>query len=184
MNGAAEAARRRALREARTRALAGRDRAAGQRVTLRSFLVCACGEDRYGLPLAQVAQVLPARPVTAVPDAPDALLGVVALSGRVVSLLGLARALGRPGAAEPGAGHIVVLRGGAAAVALAVDRVEGVVAIAPSDPDLPNATESLLDPAVAGLGPGAVSGYAPAGTHGGDGFVAVDLPRLLRRYLS
>jgi len=184
MNAAAEAARRRALRAARTRALAGRDRAARRQVALRPFLVCVCGEDRYGLPLAQVAQVLPARPVTAVPGAPDALLGVIALSGRVVSLLGLARALGRPGAPEPGAGHIVVLRGGAAAVALAVDRVEGVAAIAVPDPDLPAAPESLLDPAVAGLGAGAVSGYAPARTNADDGFVAIDLPRLLRRYLS
>ena len=184
MNPAAEAVRRKALRQDRTRALAAREEASKRQAPLRSFLVCACGEDRYGLALAQVAQVLSARPITAVPGAPAALLGVVALSGRVLSVLGLARALGRGGATEPGTGHLVVLRG--SAVALAVDRVEGVAAIAIADPDRPAAGDALLDPAVAGLGTEAVSGYAPAKAGAGDGpgFVAVDLPRLLRRYLS
>ncbi|MCJ2079933.1 chemotaxis protein CheW [Methylobacterium sp. J-090] len=186
MNRAAEIARRRGLREARTRALAGRDGAAQHQAPLRPFLVCTCGEDRYGLPLTQVAQVLAARSVTPVPGAPAALLGVIALSGRVVSLLGLARALGRTDATEPGAGHIVVLRGGAAMVALAVDRVEGVAAVAVPDPDSPASGTGLLAPAATGLGAEAVSGYAPAQAGAGDGpgFVVVDLPRLLRRYLS
>ncbi|KQP08729.1 hypothetical protein ASF28_20425 [Methylobacterium sp. Leaf99] len=186
MNRAAETVRRRALRAARTLALAGRDGGVQRQAPLRPFLVCTCGADRYGLPLAQVAQVLAARPVTAVPGAPAALLGVIALSGRVVSLLGLARALGRADAVQSGAGHVVVLRGGAATVALAVDRVEGVVAVAFADPDGPASGAGLLAPAAAGLGAEAVSGYAPAQAGAGDGpgFVVVDLPRLLRRYLS
>jgi purine-binding chemotaxis protein CheW len=168
---------RQALLDARSAALARRGVAAARAATLHSYLLCACGADRYGLPLEAVAHVMPARACTAVPGAPPALLGLVARSGRVVSVLGLAGALGRTTPdAEPGHGHFVVLRGNAGAVALAVDRVLGVVAVeASSAPETPSAGPSL--------GTGAVSGYAAAGPAGEDGFVVIDLPRLLRRYL-
>jgi purine-binding chemotaxis protein CheW len=187
MNGSmtptAESLRRQALRQARTRALAGRARAATRQTPMRPFLVCTCGGDRYGLPLSQVSQVLPGRPITAVPGAPAAVLGAIAVSGRVLSVLALARALGRSSVTDSGAGHLVILRG--SAVALAVDRVEGLASVAVSDPDRPASGDNFLDPAAAGLSTEAVSGYAPARAGAGDepGFVAVDLPCLLRRYL-
>lgn len=166
------------LLEERSRALARRGRAAAEATATRSYLVCACGGDRFGLPLAQVAQVLPMRPVTPLPEAGPAVLGLIALAGRVVSLLALARALGRPADPAGEAAHVVLVRGGAAPVALAVDRVLGVAEI----PD------AALDTAYAeaGLSAEAVSGYAPPGAGPGaeSGFVAIDLPRLMRRYLS
>ncbi len=66
-----------------------------------TYLVCACGAERYGLPLAEAAGVLPMRPCTPVPGAVPALLGLAAVSGRIVSVLDLARALGRPVRAPP-----------------------------------------------------------------------------------
>ena len=192
MNPAAETLRRQALRRARTRALAERVRTVERETPSSSFLICTCGGDRYGLPLSQVAQVISARPITSVPGAPAAILGAIALSGRVLSVLALARALGRGGAVIPEGGHLVILR--AAALALAVDRVEGVLAVADADPADRASPEGLVDPATAGLSGETVSGYAPAGAVAGreskrepsqqSGFVVVDLPRLLRRYLS
>jgi len=188
MTPTAEALRRQALRQARTRALAGRVRAAQRETPSSSFLICTCGSDRYGLPLAQVAQVLGQRPITPVPGAPAAVLGAIARSGRVLSVLALARALGRDGTAVPEAGHLVILRG--TPVALAVDRVDGVLAVAGADPEGGISREELVDPAAAGLSGETVSGYAPARAGTGQessresGFVVVDLPRLLRRYLS
>lgn len=178
----AETARVQALIDARTSALARRGEAAAGIGATRPFLVCTCGADRYGLPLADVTQVRAARACTAIPGGPAALFGIVALAGRIVSVLGLAEALGRPGMAVRDAGHLVVLRGGGAPVALAVDRVVGVVDLAAGDPDAPDTVEG------AGLGAGAISGYAatgiaPASADAGEaGFVIVDLPRLLRRY--
>ncbi|MCJ2034460.1 chemotaxis protein CheW [Methylobacterium sp. J-068] len=167
-----------ALREERTRALARRGHAATAAAAARSYLVCACGADRFGLALGQVAQVLPGRVPTPLPGAPPAILGLIALSGRVVSLLALARALGRSADADHAAGHVVLVRGATIPVALAVDRVVGVAEI----PD------AALDTAYsdAGLSAEAVSGYAPAGAGPGaeSGFVVVDLPRLVRRYFS
>ncbi|GJE62239.1 chemotaxis protein CheW [Methylobacterium trifolii] len=169
-------ARAEALRAARTAALARRGGTAAATVPTRAFLVCACGSERYGLPLSEVAQVLPMRPCTPVPGAVPALLGLVALSGRIVGVVGLARALDRAGAGDAADGHLVVLRLGAAPMALAVDRVLGLAHVA-----------EAADAAAgrAGLGNGPVSGYAPAdpgGTGPGD-FVVVEPGPLLRRIL-
>lgn len=166
----------RTLRAARTAALAARVPATGApSVPDIAYLVCACGSERYGVPLAGVAQVLPMRPCTPVPGAGPALVGLIALSGRVVGVIGLARALGRPEPARDGGrtadrhlGHLVHLRG-AQALALCVDRAIGIARRAAA-PD-------------GNLGNEAASGYAPAGT--GDGtpdFVVVDLPRLQARH--
>ncbi|MCJ2045224.1 chemotaxis protein CheW [Methylobacterium sp. J-078] len=177
--GTGQTVRLDALRAERARVLARRGQAQAA-VATRSYLVCACGADRFGLPLAQVAQVLPARPVTALPGAPPAVLGLIALGGRVVSLLALAPALGRgvDPAREDGqeAGHVVVVSGTAIPVAVAVGRVLGVAEI----------PEAAIDTAYAeaGLSAEAVSGYAPAGAGPGaeSAFVIIDLPRLVRRY--
>ncbi|MER2267639.1 chemotaxis protein CheW, partial [Methylobacterium oxalidis] len=124
-------------------------------------------------------------PCTRLPGAPPALLGLVALSGGIVSVLDLARALGRGGTpAEDG--HLVVLRGTSVPVALAVDRVLGTARL-DGEAQAPRPGEPSGEPSAVGLGLGseAVSGYAPAGpdaTGPGD-FALVDLPRLLRRYL-
>lgn len=174
-------------RAARAVALARRGAATAVPDAGLDHLVCACGTERYGIPLTAVAQILPMRPCTPVPGAVPALLGVIALSGRIVGVLGLARALGRPEPAPAdGGGHLVVLRGThqpqgqpvahltpqAQPVALAVDRVLGV-ASAPAS--------SAPDPD--GLGNAAASGYAPAAAGGRPDFVVLDLPRLLRGVL-
>jgi purine-binding chemotaxis protein CheW len=180
------------LRSERAAALARRGMAAGESDTGVDHLVCACGADRYGLPLTAVAQILPMRPCTPMPGAMPALIGLVALSGRIVGVLSLARALGRPDAApapEAEGGHLVVLRsapshaqphhqGHVQPIAFAVDRVLGIVRAAGTS----DASPGIADPD--GLGNEAASGYAPGAT--GDGrpdFVVIDLPRLLRRVL-
>lgn len=176
----AETDRLQALLDARTEALARRGADRVDAVAMRAFLVCTCGAERYGLPLDGVAQVRPVRRWTVIPGAPAALLGIVALSGRIVSVLGLAEALGRPGADIPESGHLVVLRGGSAPVALAVDRVVGMIEV-PDDADRQGAGSAASESGIAGLGEPPVSGYADAEAAN---FAIVDLPRLLRRYLS
>ena len=164
-----------ALRAERTAALARRGATARAAAPSTAYLVCACGTERFGLPLAAVARVLAARPCTPVPGAAPAILGLVALSGRIVSVVGLARALGRPGADAADDGHLVVLRAGGTPTALAVDRVLGLAQLAEGD----------AEGADGGFGSDAVSRYAPAdpGPSGLGDFVAIDLPQLLRRTL-
>lgn len=184
------------LRTERAAALARRSMAAVEADTGVDHLVCACGADRYGLPVTAVAQILPMRPCTPMPGAVPALIGLVALSGRIFGVLSLARALGRPDAApdpEAERGHLVVLRSApshaqphaqpphqapAQPIAFAVDRVLGIVRAAGSSA----AASGIADPD--GLGNAAASGYAPGATSDGrPDFVVIDLPRLLRRVL-
>jgi purine-binding chemotaxis protein CheW len=173
-----DAARHWALLDERSASLAKRGRAQAG-VATRPVLLCLCGGDRYGLPLGEVAQVIPARTCTPVPGTPEAVLGLVALSGRVVSVIGLAAAMGRsdPGGEPPG--HFVVLRGGAP-VALAVGRVEGIVPVPVAAPADPGSSRDPRDQPR--LGSEAVSVYAAAGPQGG-AVVIIDPRRLLRRYL-
>ncbi|SDN08892.1 purine-binding chemotaxis protein CheW [Methylobacterium phyllostachyos] len=165
------------IRAERAAALARRSTAAANVDAGLDHLVCVCGGERYGLPLGAVAQVLPMRSATPMPGAVPALIGLIAVSGRIVGVLSLARALGRPDP-EAEAGHLVVLRGAPShqPLALAVDRVLGIARAAD--------VSAGQSPDPDGLGNDAASGYAP-GTAAADrpDFVIVDLPRLLRRAL-
>lgn len=167
-----DAARDRDIRAARTRALARRrDAAEPARPTL-PYLVCACGDDRIGLPLPAVAQVLPGRPCTPVPGAGPALAGIVALSGRIVPVIGLARALGRPDSSGETDHHLVLLRG-EPPIALAVGRA---LAIVWSGRDQETVAEA------GPLGNGPASDYVPA-ADGSPDFTIIDPAQVLRRVM-
>lgn len=174
-----EAARDRDLKAARTLALARRGGGADARARPTfPYLVCACGEDRFGLALGDVAQVLPGRPTTPVPGADPAVDGLVALSGRIVGVVSLARILGRSGPASLEDGHLVLLRG-EPPVALAVGRALGIVH---AGRDLV-APDGGQDPAVpASFGHGTASDYVPA-ADGNPDFVIVDPAPVLRRLI-
>ncbi len=140
------------------------------------FLVCVCGTERIGLPIAHAGAVLPLRHCTKLPGAPVVLRGIVALSGSIVTVIDLGAATGRASQQSDEPGYIVRLRGQAPPLALAVDQLVGVVAIDPS----------TISKTATGLGGDVLSGYAAPGSGasgGRDGFAIIDLPRLLRRFL-
>ncbi len=78
--------------------------------------------DWYGLPLATVAEVLEATPVTRLPGAPPAVLGLVNVRGAIVPVLDTALLLGLPGLGLAGVGALAI-----------VDSALGVVGLAGSD---------------------------------------------------
>ncbi|HJE25892.1 MAG TPA: chemotaxis protein CheW [Methylorubrum populi] len=173
-------ARTAALLDARAAALAARKTAQERQADTVAYLVCACGPERYGLPLGAVAGVGPERPCTALPNAPPALRGITAVAGVIVSVLDLATCLGLGGTeAEGEGGHMVSLRAQEPPVALRVDRVIGIARI----------DAGLVQSADRGaLGRQPLLGYAPPGSDGtgdvGEGFSLVDLPALLTRFMS
>ncbi|WP_232628099.1 chemotaxis protein CheW [Methylobacterium sp. Leaf118] len=180
MSETALSVRTAALLDARAAALAGRtiDQAPAAAVT--AFLVCACGPERYGLPLAAVAGVTPERPCTALPGAPATFRGIAATAGVIVSVLDLSACLGLDGAGGA-SGHFVRLRGPDPPVVLAVDRVVGIAQI--------EAAALHSDPSEAqALGGRPLLGYAPPGSDRTgdvrDGFAILDLPALLARFLA
>ncbi|MGX5777065.1 chemotaxis protein CheW [Methylorubrum zatmanii] len=173
-------ARTAALLDARAAALAARKAAQEQPVETAAYLVCACGPERYGLPLAAVSGIGPGRPCTALPNAPPALRGITAVAGLIVSVLDLAACLGLDGAQdEAGGGHMVSLRAQDPPVALMVDRAVGIARI----------DAGLAQPSDRGaLGRTPLLGYAPPGSdRTGDvdeGFSLIDLPALIARFMT
>ncbi|MCE4223825.1 chemotaxis protein CheW [Methylobacterium sp. C25] len=173
----------RVLLDERSMALAARGQAGRDVAAQRDYLVCALGNERYGIALGAIATVLPQRLCTVVPGAPAALRGIISHAGIIVSVIDLGVALGGGRDSATGqSGHLLRLRAEGPPVALAVDRVIRLASI--------EADAITVAPTAGphpGLGAEAVSGYAPAGSErdgaAGGGFAILDLPRLLRPYL-
>jgi purine-binding chemotaxis protein CheW len=97
------------------------------------------GGQSFGAPIRAVKETLPPKPVTPVFLAPPLVAGFINLRGEVVAVLDLAVLLG-VAAEEPSveARSIIILRSpkarsDKASCGLLVDRLDGVVAIAPAD---------------------------------------------------
>jgi len=93
------------------------------------FLTVAAGGEGLALPASAVRTVLRPRPLTRLPRAPAALLGLAAHRGAALPVACLARLLGRvPGPPGPGARIVVVAAGSGEAGLL----VESVAALGPA----------------------------------------------------
>ena len=129
-------------------------------------LVFRVGEVSAALPLQDIREVVRRPDVLAVPLSPPAIEGLVNLRGTVTVLINMRRVLGLPAAAADEAARIIVL-GGTARVGLQVDRIAGMIDIAPERIERPNEA-------------GFYSGTMPGG---GDqpAISLLDLDRVLRR---
>ena len=93
-------------------------------------LVVRLDDELYAIELARGAEVHQLVAATAAPDAAGGLVGYVDIRGRTVPALDLRAALGAPTRPWTASMHMVVARAGDEGdelVALAVDRVDGVV---------------------------------------------------------
>lgn len=92
------------------------------------FVIFRLGEEHYGMSIAAVREIVDRPDMTAVPDAPPDMVGVINLRGQVVPVIDLRTRLG---VAAPGAGRrLIVMELGEATVGGIVDSVEAVQAIA------------------------------------------------------
>lgn len=82
-------------------------------------LIFGIAQERYAIPLKELAEVLPFRGCTAVPGSGPQILGVINLRGELRPVIDLARVLST--GSSPDKGAILMLRRGAA---LKVDAVE------------------------------------------------------------
>ena len=100
--------------------------ATGKRLEL---LVIVLGEERYGIEIAHVEDVLPLRQLTPVPCTPPLVLGVVNHRGRVLPVLDLRRLFDLTGQGVAEASRVVAVEVGEMSVGLYGDGVEGIVEV-------------------------------------------------------
>ena len=83
-------------------------------------------DNRYALPLAAVAHVIQAVEVTALPDAPSFVDGVINLHGKIVPVFNLRRRLRLQQRSLRVSDQFILASTGARSVALVVDEVLGI----------------------------------------------------------
>ena len=82
---------------------------------------------RYGLPLAGVGRVVRIAEITPLPKAPEIVLGVINVQGRVIAVVDVRRRFGLPRREPTLSDSLIIARTPARAVALVADSVAGVV---------------------------------------------------------
>ena len=144
-----------ALLQARTRRLAApRGHAADESGGIDA-LCCRIGAERYGVPLADLYEVMPLGNWTPVPGQPQYLLGVTNLRGEIRPVLDLHSLLGLEPPAADAPCWVAFIDDEGAEVGLRVDALERIVAIDPAT--LTNPQESgngLPQRFVTGIGAG------------------------------
>ncbi|MGJ8670408.1 MAG: chemotaxis protein CheW [Oceanococcus sp.] len=94
------------------------------------FVCFMLADQRYGVAVGQVREVLRLSQMAWVPGAPAACLGVVNLRGQIVSVLDLRQMLGQAQVEPDAASRLLVIDHQDAVVALLVDRVLELVTVA------------------------------------------------------
>lgn len=108
---------------------------------LRELLLLRAANDAYAVPVERVREIVRLRPITPIPRAPAALLGVVALRGDMIQVVDLRRRLGLADAEPARSQRVVVLHGAdGEAAGLRVDAASDVLRVPEAD----------LEPAPAG----------------------------------
>jgi purine-binding chemotaxis protein CheW len=93
------------------------------------YVLFRLGSEEYGLPIARVSSIIRYETATPVPRAPEIVMGVINMRGRVIPVLDLTKRLVQV-EFEPGpSARIIVAEGAAGTVGLAVDAASEVVTI-------------------------------------------------------
>ncbi len=96
----------------------------------QNLLVVRIGEERFGVPLESVDELVESPRLRHVPGAPPALLGLFTLGSSLLPLYSPATVLGTSPVREQVA---LVMRGGRSRVALAVDDADDVITVSLAD---------------------------------------------------
>jgi purine-binding chemotaxis protein CheW len=101
----------------------------------QEVLLFTLERQRYGLPVASVRELVRAARLTPLPRAPDVVEGLLNLRGELIPVLDLRRRFRHAARPLSPGDHFIVATTGARAVALRVDRAEGLHVIAPDEWD-------------------------------------------------
>ena len=97
------------------------------------------GRETYGVPITAVHEIVRVPEITAVPDAPDYLEGVINLRGKIVSIIDLRKRFGEASAQPTNRNRILVAEVNGKLLGLVVDSASEVLRIAHSEIEAPPA---------------------------------------------
>jgi purine-binding chemotaxis protein CheW len=127
------------------------------------------GRETYGVPITALHEIVRVPEITAVPDAPDYMEGVINLRGKIVSVLDLRKRLGETQVAPSKRNRILVLEHKGRLSGLIVDSASEVLKIPGADVE-PPPTEFLE---------GGLNCVTGLGKHQGRLIVLLDMAKLL-----
>jgi purine-binding chemotaxis protein CheW len=94
---------------------------------LNQLVAFILGEQQYALPLATVQRVVRMVEVTALPKAPEIVLGVIDLGGKIIPVMSMRKRFGSPEPETSLSDQLIVADTATRTVALVVNSVTGVV---------------------------------------------------------
>ncbi|HZR65548.1 MAG TPA: chemotaxis protein CheW [Terriglobales bacterium] len=128
------------------------------------------GRETYGVPITSLHEIVRVPEITAVPDAPEFMEGVINLRGKIVSVLDLRKRLGEKKIAPAGKrNRILVVEHHGRLSGLIVDAASEVLKIPASD----------VEPSPAALQEGGLNCVTGLGKYKGRLIVLLDMTRLL-----
>jgi len=128
------------------------------------------GRESFGVPIAVIHEIVRVPEITAVPDAPGCVEGVINLRGKIVSIVDLRKRFGAREVSSNKKNRILVAEVEGRLVGLVVDAASEVLKVPPSDVDPPpNVFDAELN---------YVTGVAK---HKGRLIILVDLMRVLQQ---
>jgi len=130
------------------------------------------GRETYGVPITSLHEIVRVPEITAVPDAPDYMEGVINLRGKIVSVLDLRKRLGEKEVTSSRRNRILVLEHRGKLSGLIVDSASEVIKIPASDVE-PSPTELLQ---------GGLNCVTGLGKYKGRLIVLLDMTRLLESH--
>jgi purine-binding chemotaxis protein CheW len=127
------------------------------------------GRETYGVPITSLHEIVRVPEITAVPDAPDYLEGVINLRGKIVSVIDLRKRFGEKKITAARRNRILVLEHNGRLSGLIVDSASEVLKIAAAD----------VEPSSALFQEGGLNCVTGLGKYKGRLIVLLDMARLL-----
>lgn len=129
------------------------------------------GRETFGVPIALVHEIVRVPEITAVPEAPDYIEGVINLRGKIISIVDLRKRFGEREISRNKKNRILVVEVDGKMVGLVVDAASEVLKIPPSEIDAPpNVFEE-----------GELNYVTGVGKLGGRLIILIDLNKILQR---
>ena len=127
------------------------------------------GRETYGVPIASLHEIVRVPEITAVPDAPDYIEGVINLRGKIVSVIDLRKRFGEPETAPDRRNRILVVEHSGRLSGLIVDAASEVIKIPEAD----------VEPSPASIQEGGINCVTGLGKYHGRLIMLLDMDRLL-----